>query len=366
MAVFLFPPNSVSVTPSPILFVKDSVDTQVSLDTVTPANSEGLPVQVLNFPATQPVSGSVSVSNFPATQPISAASLPLPTGAATEAKQDTGNSSLSSIDGKFTTLNAKDFATSSKQDTQITRETTIATNTTNLNNTIVAEGGAQPTHGLVVMGHTGAGVARHIRVDANGILSANIISSALPTGAATEATLSSLNSKVPGSLTVTSTRLLVDGSGVTQPVSGSVSITNLPASQTVDGTVAVSNLPAALGQTTMAASTSVTIASDQGAIPISGTISAVTGALTASYQEVINLTTVAQTVTPPASAKWVKIYADNLNSNNIRVRLAGTATATSGISFEPGRSEDFQVVGTGISVIAEGGTNQVINFTFGA
>lgn len=44
-----------------------------------------VPVSVSNFPATQPVSGSVAVSNFPATQPISAASLPLPTGAATEA-----------------------------------------------------------------------------------------------------------------------------------------------------------------------------------------------------------------------------------------------------------------------------------------
>jgi hypothetical protein len=32
------------------------------------------------------------------TQPISASSLPLPTGAATEAKQDTGNTSLSNID----------------------------------------------------------------------------------------------------------------------------------------------------------------------------------------------------------------------------------------------------------------------------
>ncbi len=41
----------------------------------------------------------------------------------------------------------------------------------------------------------------------------------LPTGASTEATLSTLNGKVPANLTVTSTRLLVDGSGVTQPVS---------------------------------------------------------------------------------------------------------------------------------------------------
>jgi hypothetical protein len=35
---------------------------------------------------------------------------------------------------------------------------------------------------------------------------------------ATESTLSTLNTKIPSNLTVTSTRLLVDGSGVTQPV----------------------------------------------------------------------------------------------------------------------------------------------------
>ena len=41
-------------------------------------------------------------------------------------------------------------------------------------------------------------------------------------GTATETTLSTLSAKVPSNLTVTSTRLLVDGSGVTQPVSGTV------------------------------------------------------------------------------------------------------------------------------------------------
>jgi len=53
-----------------------------------------------------------------------------------------------------------------------------------------------------------------------------ITSSVLPTGAATEAkqdtgnaSLSSIDGKVPANLTVTATRLLVDGSGVTQPVS---------------------------------------------------------------------------------------------------------------------------------------------------
>ena len=60
----------------------------------------------------------------------------------------------------------------------------------------------------------------------------------LPTGAATESTLSALNTKVPSGLTVSSTRLLVDGSGVTQPISGSVSVSNFPATQPVSGTVA--------------------------------------------------------------------------------------------------------------------------------
>jgi len=45
-----------------------------------------------------PVTGTF----YQATQPVSAASLPLPTGAATSAKQDTGNTSLSNIDTKLT------------------------------------------------------------------------------------------------------------------------------------------------------------------------------------------------------------------------------------------------------------------------
>ena len=47
-----------------------------------------------------PVSGTF----FQATQPVSAASLPLPSGAATAANQTTGNTSLSNIDGKLPAL----------------------------------------------------------------------------------------------------------------------------------------------------------------------------------------------------------------------------------------------------------------------
>lgn len=55
-------------------------------------------VSVSNFPATQPISGSVSVSNFPAVQPISATSLPLPTGAATDATLTGGNAKMQIAD----------------------------------------------------------------------------------------------------------------------------------------------------------------------------------------------------------------------------------------------------------------------------
>lgn len=61
----------------------------------TGANSTA--VKVDGSAVTQPVSGTF----YQATQPVSAASLPLPSGAATSAKQDTEISSLASIDGKL-------------------------------------------------------------------------------------------------------------------------------------------------------------------------------------------------------------------------------------------------------------------------
>lgn len=150
------------------------------------------------------------------TQPISASSLPLPTGAATSALQTAGNSSLSSIDGK------------------------IPANLTVTSTRLLVDGSGvtQPVSGTVsisgsvaVTGPLTDAELRASAVPISGTVTANAgtgtfaISAAslpLPTGAATETTLSTLNTKVPSGLTVTSTRLLVDGSGVTQPVSGTV------------------------------------------------------------------------------------------------------------------------------------------------
>lgn len=81
--------------------------------------------------------------------------------------------------------------------------------------------------------------------DVSGVIS-------LPTGASTESTLAALNSKVPSGLTISATRLLVDGSGVTQPVNGTVAatqsgtwnidtLTSITNTVTVSGTVTASN-----------------------------------------------------------------------------------------------------------------------------
>jgi hypothetical protein len=68
-----------------------------------------------------------------------------------------------------------------------------------------------------------------------------ISESVLPSGAATQATLSALNDKIP-TLGTASSRLLVDGSGVTQPVSGTfyqatqpVSLASVPSHEVTNG-----------------------------------------------------------------------------------------------------------------------------------
>lgn len=90
------------------------------------------------------------------------------------------------------------------------------------------------------------------------------VSLPLPTGAATEATLAALDAKV----TTTANGIKVDGSAVTQPISA-VSLP-LPTGAATEATLSAlsAKLPSSLGQKTMANSLAVVIASDQSAIPV--------------------------------------------------------------------------------------------------
>jgi hypothetical protein len=127
MRLFLYPPTPVTVSVPPIEFSLDGVDTTVSRDTATPANSDPLPIIQLDQngdPMLQPLTDSELRASA---VPVSMASAPLPTGAATEARQDTQITELQDIEADIeagnvllTTISNIDFATEAKQDSQIT------------------------------------------------------------------------------------------------------------------------------------------------------------------------------------------------------------------------------------------------------
>lgn len=120
--LYLYPPTSVTVPP--LTFIQDGNSTQVSQDTSNPANNIPLPVDDISgnvlLSSIDSELQTISVIDFSTaakqdallaelqlkadlteTQPVSLVSIPLASGASTEAKQDTGNTSLSSIDGKI-------------------------------------------------------------------------------------------------------------------------------------------------------------------------------------------------------------------------------------------------------------------------
>jgi hypothetical protein len=138
----------------------------VATETTLAAMSAKLPATLGQKAMT--ASMAVVIASDQSAVPVSAASLPLPSGAATEAKQDTGNTSLTSIDGKLPALGQALAAASvpvvltAAQISTLTPLSTVAAtqsgtwNITNVSGTV-----------------------------------------SLPTGASTEATLSTLNGKVP-------------------------------------------------------------------------------------------------------------------------------------------------------------------------
>jgi hypothetical protein len=188
----------------------------VAVSSSTPAGTEqGLIVR--NIPSgTQTVSGTVSVNTLPAGDNnignVDVVTLPAPlnvtgAGAAASAlRVQLSDESLSALENISVTV--------SNTAVEITND---AGNPIPVSGTVTANAGA-------------------------GTFAISASSLPLPDGAATESTLSGLNTKV----VTTANGIKVDGSAVTQPVSGSVSITgtpsvsvsNFPATQTVTGTVA--------------------------------------------------------------------------------------------------------------------------------
>lgn len=199
--------------------------------TVTAVQSTGsnLHVVVDTAPTT-----AVTGTFFQATQPVSATSLPLPTGASTAAKQPAlGTAGSASTD--VITVQGVASMTPLKVDgsgvTQPISGTVSLSGTSPVSGTVTAiQGTGSNLHVVVDTAPTTAVTGTFFQ--ATQPISATALP--LPTGAATETTLAGIKTDTD-KFTFTSTRLLVDGSGVTQPISGSV---------TTSGTSTVSGVAA--------------------------------------------------------------------------------------------------------------------------
>lgn len=187
---------------------------------------------------------------------VSAASLPLPTGAATAALQTAGNASLTTIAGAVAGTEMQVDVLSSALPTGAATEATLAALTSDINDVVQDDGGSIS---VITGGFTGSAF-RTFSVDASGYQNVNIIASGLPTGAATAALQTTGNtslSTIAGA--VSGTEMQVDVLTSALPTGAATSALQTQIS---------GQLPSALGQTNMAGSLSVAIASNQSALPV--------------------------------------------------------------------------------------------------
>jgi len=276
------------------------------------------------------LNGLLRVDGSGVTQPISAATLPLPTGAATSALQTTGNSTLLTISGQLpATLGAKASAAS--------LSVTFATDQLPINFGV--------SQGSNTAGEVGP-----------------LIQAATTTAAPTYTTATTN----PLSLT-TAGALRVDGSGVTQPISA----TTLPlptgaatsALQTAGNatlTAISAQLPAAIGQTTSAGSLSVTIASNQSPVNVIYDVSS-TGAITS----VALSTTSTVLLAANTNRKGFIIYNDSLGQMFVSFAATSSTTAFStkiqaGGEYEPG--VDYTGVISAVASVSTGSA-RITEFT---
>ena len=182
-----------------------------------------------SFAATQ--SGTWNITNISGT-------VSLPTGASTSALQTTGNTSLSNIDSKTPALGQALAAASSP----VVLPSAMVTDLKSVSITGTLPAFAStPTFNI---GTAPSLTFTNTSFTANAGTNLNTSALALESGG----NLAGINTKLPSGLTVSSTRLLVDGSGVTQPVS----LASVPAGLAYESTVTI----------TRAANTTAYIAND--------------------------------------------------------------------------------------------------------
>lgn len=264
-----------------------------SLDTNTVTTAAGVVHrQVVSLASSDTTGTYLGFNSDSAKVYLTNTSLPLPTGASTSALQTTGNNSLSSIDSKITAVN------------------------------------------------TGAVV---------------VSSSVLPTGASTEAnqttgnsSLSSIDTKTPALVTG---RVPVDGSAVTQPISAAS--LPLPAGAATQATLSSIDAKfSALGQNTMSASTPVVLSSNHSDISVKNQSSSFS-----------NITTTGTTTIKSGAGifRRLVINTKGVSSNTFTIydntAGSGTVIATVDTVNSTGSLEYGLAFSTGLTIVSASGTS---------
>ncbi len=368
MADFFWPPAG-SSSSGPIEFILDGLATQVSEDTAVPANSIALPVKVIDgagvlidfatdttqsaneallttidstlssidnstasidtkLPSTlgQKTSANslaVVISSDQSAVAISAASLPLPAGAATEATLASIDTTLSTgVTVTATNLDIRDL-TSVSDSVAAVQSGAWSVSVSNFP-------GTQPVSGTVTANQ---GTSPWI-VDGSGVTQPiSAASLPLPTGAATETTLASIDSTLSGGITVSATNLDIrDLSSATDSVAAVQSGAWLARVQ--DGTGnSIGSTAGALDVNIQNASIAVT-----SAVPAAVTVKQAAISVGTSA---VRLTTDGSA--PSATRTRLKFMpsADSTGAFYFGSSSVTSSGATRGVQVFPGASEDF-------------------------
>lgn len=290
---------------------------------------------------------STTISNFPATQPVSAVSLPLPTGAATSANQTT---EITAIGNLLT-------------DTQL-RATPV------------------PVSGTVT---TGGLTDTQLRASAVPVSAASL---PLPTGASTSAlqttgntSVASIDTKVPSGLTVKAAStapvaadqslvVTISPNSPATGVTGSVSVTNFPATQAISAV----SLPLPTGAATSALQstqdTSINSllkpASTLAAVTTVGAVTAITNALPTGANVIggvtqsgtWNVNNVSGTISLPTGASTSVLQTTQDTSINTLLKPASTLAAVTTVGTVTAVTAITNALPTGTNTI--GNVNQTL------
>jgi hypothetical protein len=370
--------------------------------TITVANIAST-VSIGNFPSTQAVSGTVNIGNLPSTQavsgtitvaniattvsvgntvavtgpltdtqlrasavPISASALPLPSGAATQALQSTGNTKLDSVIAKLTTDASTNY---------LYVRLTDGTNPYN-----ASGGGGSSTVSIDNFPSTQAvsGTIDIGNFPSTQVISGTVTVDNIATGAATEAKqddeiflLDAINDNLT---TDASTKYLyvrlTDG---TSPYtaggggSSTVSIDNFPSSQTVSGTITVDNIATTVSvSNTVAVSgaltdtelraTALTVSDNHttAASPLSVRLSDGTGFYDASGG---GGGATDSTATGTINANGQEVLLSNMNGiNAVSIQVAGTYSGTLAVQIKHASGDAWTTISGTNSTYSNAGT----------